>query len=246
MILVLADTHSQFFTINEQIDYAENKLGIGITCVIHLGDFGIFRPGLKKFFKKEAQRFTRPLYFVEGNHEDFTLFPWLVKKYEQHFRHLQRSQKHQINEYQFLALGGADYMDAMITQKGAVITESDIKTCLNLQPDEIDIIISHDCPKGIGVPNTAGLEYYGETGFKGSDELKEHFKPRLWLFGHHHKWFDYCDDRTRYVGLPASWQGFGVLGSDYEFRTFENKIPLPPKHTFFDLSRWKQLISKRD
>jgi hypothetical protein len=88
----------------------------------------------------------------------------------------------------------------------------------------VDIILTHDCPVGIGVPNSPGLAHYGETGFPRSDELIRHFKPKMWFFGHHHKWFSYRDNQTEYYGLSGIWKGFGLLGENYEFEFVKNKV----------------------
>jgi|APSaa5957512622_1039677.scaffolds.fasta_scaffold21837_2 Icc-related predicted phosphoesterase len=234
MILIISDTHCRFFTINEQIRHGEDKLGVTISDVIHLGDFGIFKPELKRFFTKEKQSFLKPVHFIEGNHEDFVVLPWIVDKYKTHITHLKRGSIRRIGSYRFLSIGGADYMDAMLTQKGAVITDADIDHCLSIPPANADIIISHDCPLNIGVPSTTGLEYYGETGFKRSDELDAHFKPKLWLFGHHHKCFEYTNENTHYIGLPTAWRGYGLLDNDYSFEFIKNDIPLPVNENFFD------------
>ena len=234
MILVISDTHCCYSVINDQIQHAEAQMGATISQVIHLGDFGIFKPDLRRYFVKEKNRFTHPVYFIEGNHEDFDILPWTVKKYQDHFTHLKRGSIHKIDSYCFLAIGGAGYMDAMLTQHGAVISDSDIDHCLKIPRDEIDIIISHDCPINIGVPNTKGLEYYGETGFNRSDEIDQHFSPKLWLFGHHHKWHEYSNHHTRYYGLPAAWRGYGLLDDGYRFELVKNEIPLPDDESYFD------------
>jgi predicted phosphodiesterase len=225
MIFVTCDTHCYYETINAQVDYAESVLGHAISCIIHLGDFGLYRSHLHEYFIKRGQRFRRPLYLIDGNHEDFDALPALVKKYEGFFTYLPRGTVHTIEGYRFLALGGAAYMDSMITERGAVITDRHINDCLSVAPDAVDIILTHDCPVGIGVPNTPGFGHFGQPGFPRSDELAAHFRPRLWLFGHHHKWFDGRDDHTAYYGLCGTWKGFGLLGEEYRFEIVKNKIP---------------------
>jgi len=234
MILLVSDTHSYFQTVNEQIAYAENTLNVPVSCVIHLGDFGIYKSNLHDFFTKQKARFERPLYFIEGNHEDFVGFPWLTKKYKEYFTHLPRCTINTIGGYRFLCLGGADYMDSMVTQQGAVISDKHIDKCLALAPEEVDIILTHDCPRGIGVPNTPGFEHYGETGFSRSEELIAHFKPKLWLFGHHHKWFQFQDSHTAYYGLGSSWRGFGLLDDNFQVQFVKNDINLPHEETLFE------------
>jgi predicted phosphodiesterase len=224
MILVTSDTHCCYDTINQQIEYAEALLNRALSCVIHLGDFGIYKSNLHEYFIKKGKRFIRPVYFIEGNHEDFRSFPQLTEKYKEFFTHIPRGTVCALEGYRFLALGGAAYMDSFNTQKGAIITDFNINQCLSIGADAVDIILSHDCPNGIGVPNSPGLEYYGETGFPRSDELAAHFKPRLWLFGHHHKWYEYQDSHTRYCGLGDTWKGFGLLDTDAQFRFVFHQI----------------------
>ena len=224
MILVLCDTHCYYETINEQIEYAEDILGHTVSSIIHLGDFGIYRSHLSDFFVKQAKRFKRPLYFIDGNHEDFAALPRLVEKYEGFFTYLPRGTIHTIDGYRFLALGGAAYMDSMITERGAVITNQQIDACLRNHAGDVDIILTHDCPVGIGVPNTPGMDHFGTTGFPRSDELVAYFKPKLWLFGHHHKWFFNRDLHTSYYGLCGAWKGFGLLDADYRFNIEKHKI----------------------
>ena len=59
MILVISDTHSYYGTVNEQIRYAETELGVPISSVIHLGDFGIYKANLYSFFIKQKEEFIR-------------------------------------------------------------------------------------------------------------------------------------------------------------------------------------------
>ena len=224
MILIVSDTHCYYDIVNKQIEYAENVLGHTISSVIHLGDFGIYKPHLKDYFKKKKNRFLRPLYCIDGNHEDFNHLHKLVAKYKNYFTYLPRASVHTIDGYRFLALGGAAYMDSMITERGAVITNQQINDCLAIPEGDVDIIITHDCPAGIGVPNSPGMGHFGDTGFPRGHELSDHFKPRLWLFGHHHKWFSAKDGHTRYYGLDGVWKGFGLLDDNYNFTMISHMV----------------------
>jgi predicted phosphodiesterase len=226
MILVISDTHCYYNIVNKQIEYAEKTLGVSVSCVLHLGDLGVFKSKLHDFFVRKGGRFSRPLYFIEGNHEDFDAFSRLMEKYDgTYFTYLPRATVHTIEGYRFLSLGGSAYMDAMNTQHGAIITDYNINDCLAIAPESVDIILTHDCPVGIGVGNTRGLECFGTTGFPRSDELAAHFRPKLWLFGHHHKWHAYDDRTTSYYGLSGSWNGFALLGGGYHFQIVENTVP---------------------
>ncbi len=224
MILIISDVHGRFGVINEQLEYAAKVMGENIEAVVVLGDLGIFESNLKKFFEREKQKFIKPLYFIEGNHEDFSCFDILVKKYGENLTHWHKSSIQKLGGVNFLCLGGARYMDLANTPMNSEIKTSDISNCLIHSPQAAQVIITHDCPEGIGVPNTPGLEFYGPPGFSGSCEILKHFKPRLWLFGHHHKWFDKIIDGTAFHGLPESWNGFGLLGPDLSFRPVVNLI----------------------
>ncbi len=224
MIMIVSDTHCYYEMVNYQIEYAEEVLGHTISCVIHLGDFGIYKSHLKDYFRRRGQSFLKPLYFIDGNHEDFNHIDKLVKKYEDFFTYLPRSTVHSIEGYRFLALGGAAYMDSMITERGAVITNQQINEALKFPEDAVDIIITHDCPENIGVPNTPGMAHFGDTGFPRSGELSSRYKPKLWFFGHHHKWFCSDDEYTNYFGLSGIWRGFGLLDDNYNFTMITHKV----------------------
>jgi Icc-related predicted phosphoesterase len=227
MILLLGDCHCQYPVINNQIDYAEQKCGQAVASVIQLGDFGLYESELVKYFSDiKSPHFKRPIHLIDGNHEDFWHFDHLVKKYHKFFKHLPRGSVQKIDGYKFLCLGGASYMDPINTPPGSVITDEDIEKCLYHNSQDIDIIISHDCPQGIGVPGTVGFEYCGEPGFPRSREILNQIKPKLWIFAHHHKWHQICDQNTGFYGLDVAYNGSAVLDQNFKI-TF---LKQPAKH----------------
>jgi hypothetical protein len=130
-----------------------------------------------------------------------------------------------------LCLGGARYMDAGSTPRGSEITRRDISKCLSHGVDEVDLVLTHDCPAHIKVPNTPGLEHYGATGVPEMAELAEFFQPRFWFFGHHHRWFERTLGGTRYVGLPQGWNGFVLLDDQANCQRVDNQVE-------FEKPRW--------
>ncbi|MCF7854779.1 MAG: hypothetical protein K9N51_08280 [Candidatus Pacebacteria bacterium] len=211
---------------NSQIKHAEKRVGTALEAVLVLGDVGLFSSELKRFFRRRGGRFARPVFYIEGNHEDHQSLTHLASAYRDVMCHWQRGTVHRIGGMGFLAIGGAAYMDAHMTPMGAEITARDVNRCLRYDPVAIDVVISHDCPAGIGVPGTKGFEHYGPPGFQGGDRIAAHVQPTLWLFGHHHAWFDRTIDGIRYCGLPRSWEGYGLLGPDFAFEYVFN--PLSP------------------
>ena len=115
-------------------------------------------------------------------------------------------------------------MDAGTTPRGSEITTADIDACLAYSPQAVDLILSHDCPTDIGVPNTLGLEHYGAPGEPRLARLATHFQPRWWFFGHHHRWFDLTRDGTRYIGLPQSWVGYVLFHSEGEVEVVRHEV----------------------
>jgi predicted phosphodiesterase len=226
MILLLSDVHCLYEVVNQQIAHAEATTGRPVDAAIILGDVGLFEPQLGRFFRRAGERFTRPTYFIEGNHEDHDHLAALASAYGHILEHLPRSSVRVIDGHRFLCLGGAGYMDAHTTPWSAVITATDIEACLAHPHGAIDAILSHDCPQGIGVPNRPGFEHYGPPGFEGSSSLLAHFAPRFWFFGHHHRWHDYTIGGTRFAGLAQSWKGYGLLDHDGTLRVVQHSVPI--------------------
>lgn len=227
MILLISDVHCRFHLVNDQITHAESQLGKPVSQVVVLGDFGLFHHSLYQFFIIEKQRFLRPLAFIEGNHEEFDRFDELVAEFRPFFAHWPKGSVQRVGKLGFLCIGGAAYMDLHTTPRGCEITDRDIDTCLAHPAEGVDIIISHDCPNDIGVPNSPGFEHYGKPGFRRGRELIERFNPRQWIFGHHHKWFHAEIGETHCQGLAESWNGYALLDDEGRFSAVKREIELP-------------------
>ncbi len=226
MILLLTDVHCLYAVVNAQTAHAEATTGTPVSAVIILGDVGLFEPQLGRFCRRADGRFLRPTYFIEGNHEDHDHLAALAARYQHLLVHLPRGSAPTIAGCRFLCLGGCGYMDAHTTPWAAVITAGDIEACLAHPRDTVDVILSHDCPQGIGVLNSPGFEHYGPPGFAGSERLLAHFAPRLWVFGHHHRWYDRSVGGTRFAGLAQSWKGYGLLDSEGTLQIVRHRVPI--------------------
>lgn len=226
MILFLSDLHCRFHLVNLQSEHARQHLGRPVDAVVILGDIGLYEPFLARHFRRKRQRFHRPVYFIEGNHEDFQALPKLIQRYGDVWTYLPRGSIHAIDGWRCLALGGAAYMDAHTTPPGATIRPEDIERCLDHPRQAVDLVLTHDCPAGLGLANAPGLEHYGPTGFAGGERIQRRFEPKLWLFGHHHRWVQTTFNGTGFCGLPQAWQGYGLLASDGSFQFVPNSVPL--------------------
>ncbi|MBN2452231.1 MAG: metallophosphoesterase family protein [Lentisphaeria bacterium] len=240
MLLFLSDLHCRYHLVNQQIRDAERRFETAIDATVLLGDMGLFEPFLNRYFRREGERFACPLHFIEGNHEDFDAFPRLLQLYGEYFRHLPRTSVTPLDGWPCLALGGVEYMDAYTTPEASLILPRHIDACLALPRDAARLILSHDCPAGIGVPSTPGFEHYGPPGIRGARALADHFRPRFWLFGHHHRWFDATVDGTRFVGLPQSWMGYAVLTREGDLSLVPNPLNPGEPPPF----RWRGLLPR--
>lgn len=227
-LLLLGDVHARFGVIAAQIEHAREVAGALPCGVVIAGDLGLFGDDLRRHFRRQGLRFPVPVSFIEGNHEDFRDFAALVAGYADVLTHLPRATVHLLGPWRALGLGGARYMDAMTTPRGCEITERDIDACLALPPGAVDLVVSHDCPCGIGVPGTVGFEHLGPPGVPGFERIAARLQPRLWVFGHHHRWHEQEKLGTRYLGLPESWHGYCLLDRDGTLRRIDHAATPAP------------------
>ncbi len=235
-VLLISDIHTNYHVINAQIEHAEESCGNPIGQVFVLGDFGFFGTELNDYFRRHQNDFLRPVFCIEGNHEDHGALQKLTAEYADVISHLQRGAIHPLGQWRGLCIGGARYMDILSTPRGCEITSDDIAACLAHSPDAVDLVLSHDCPGGLGVPGALELENCGAPGEPLLDGLAGHFHPRWWFFGHHHRWFDLEKDGTRYIGLPQSWVGYVLLHADGEVLTVHHTVPIDSR------SWWKRML----
>lgn len=239
-ILIISDIHTRFQVINQQVVHAQTAGGHDIRQVFVLGDFGFFQDKLRDYFRRQGNSFIRPVACIEGNHEDHGRVTALAAEYADVFTYVPRGNVQLMNPWRGLCIGGAKYMDAAITPRGAEITADDIDKCLLYEPEEVDLILSHDCPTGLGVPGAPGMEHYGEPGESRLAVLADHLHPRWWFFGHHHRWFEAHINGTHFVGLPESWLGYVLLHSSGEVEIVKCELDIALKPWW---KRWPGFIS---
>lgn len=227
MILFISDLHGRLDLVNLQTRHALGR-GHEVQAVVICGDVGLYEPILHRHFRREGGRFLRPVSYIEGNHEDFGQLSRLVDRYADVMTYLPRGSIHAIAGWRCLALGGAAYMDAIATPPGSTIVPADIQRCLGLSDHGVEVLVTHDCPSGLPIAGTPGFEHYGTPGFHGGHEILTSLRPRLWVFGHHHRRIEVDHGPTRLRGLPQGWSGYGILHADATFEFVDHEIPRPP------------------
>ena len=238
LVMLISDLHANYGVVNTQVMHATVRVGRPIDQVFVLGDFGFFGDELHAWFRRGNHSFLVPVACIEGNHEDHGALPDLAARYADVVSYRQRGSVHRLGPWRGLCLGGARYMDACSTPRGCEVTAADLAACMAHRPDEIDLVLSHDCPTGLGLANTPGLEHYGPTGVPLMDGLAAHFRPRWWFFGHHHRWFSLHRDGTHYVGLPQSWCGYVLLHGDGGIDCVKHDVPLESRQVWPAWRRW--------
>lgn len=132
----------------------------GSNTVVQLGDFGIWpgQGGVNYLDRLELElRLNRvTLYFVDGNHEDFTqLYEYPLRQdglrqVRPHIMHLPRGHRWTWHGVSFLALGGAHSVDRPMRTPYASwwpeerITDDDVMRASQGGP--VDIMVCHDSP----------------------------------------------------------------------------------------------------
>lgn len=205
-VVVFGDVHVNFKKLGKQINHAE--LAFSPDAYLQVGDFGVWPNQIGRIPKVD-----KPFYFVLGNHEhEYADYIAKHKDFPLNY-HLLDDAECYIGETKVLGVGRSAYIDCLNTPKYSVIREDTLNKILDTHT-RTDIILSHDCPSNIGVTSdffNPGIEE--PVGCTELDRLQK-LKPKLWLFGHHHKNYVRVFKGTLYIGLDVSNRGYGVLDTE--------------------------------
>lgn len=183
-----------------------------ISIAIQVGDFGVSKRTIKEI--DALGKFPVPVYFVDGNHEDFRYLWKVMKKgineewVKYNLYYQPRGSTLVIQGVKIGFFGGALHVGRpQKIIKGNVITTEELKRAVSefsrISPD---ILITHSCPAGIGV-GMQGLDvhHWGVVnhilmaGFNPGPSADcgetQHTllwnqmlqRPKLWVYGHFHE-----------------------------------------------------------
>jgi Icc-related predicted phosphoesterase len=206
VLMFLGDMHGEFGSIAKCIKRIEQREFPLPDAAVQVGDFGVYG-GVLSTYKKGISRFNIPVYFIHGNHDHDEWDTVEGGKYQgiDNLYYISSGTIIEIAGKKILGIGGAKPVDFSI---GYDITDEAIERAL--QEDKPDIIISHECPKQIGMKgspvfNNPDLDLYG--GDERLTEVWEHHKPELWFYGHYHVWYEAAIENTKFVCLPEAKYG---------------------------------------
>lgn len=132
------------------------------------------------------EQFQTPIRFIRGNHEDFR---WLASQGDptedetsidpfRLVRHLRDGAIQRIGGVKIAFLGGIETTG----QEPKSIDDQAYNRILSCSPGEIDVLVTHDAPYGIGT------DFHGRTqGSRRISELIDRIRPKFLFAGHYHQ-----------------------------------------------------------
>jgi hypothetical protein len=160
-------------------------------AVVQVGDLGIM-PGAGYKLPGNLS-FAKPTYFIEGNHDDLDAILAMDFGTIPGLDYLRRGSCFTWGGRVFSFLGGADSIDKYARTEGVdwfrneIPTEDDVLRLVEAQPE---VVVTHTCP-GVVAYEAWGMYVQCPLAraFDNAITMFPEFRPKLWIFGHHHKPF---------------------------------------------------------
>jgi len=186
---IVGDVHGKYGQFEDILKSSEYP-------VIQVGDMAYgFSKRIDDGLDKLSERYDYK--FIRGNHDD----PNVCRK-----------KKEYIEDGTFCKtmnakfIGGAFSIDRSIRTEGVNWWSDEECSYTQLSDMAIeymkqkpDIMITHDCPKSFLTKGFGYYPIYENRTSSAFEAMLETHKPKLWIFGHHHKNMDMHVDGTRFV-----------------------------------------------
>ena len=215
LIGFVGDVHGQVFHALAALATLQGRLGRRLDLLIQVGDIGAYPDAArmdeasKRYLEADPsqgdfgrllraegelaarlrslrERFSSPLHFIRGNHEDYSWLRGLP---------VDASGTAAVDPFDLLryvpdgtALRFADTRVAFLggEESGGSVEDGEIDPdaygrLMDLGPGEVDLLVTHDAPYGLSTG------YHGQTqGSKAITALMDHLRPRFHVAGHYH------------------------------------------------------------
>lgn len=162
-LLLAGDWHGNSHWAESIIEEAH---GIGCDTILQLGDFGFWVPGggtaeYLDRVQKALDTFDITLYWLDGNHEyheylkNYHDWPIPVASNKRpRINYLPRGYQWQWFDKTWMSVGGAVSVDKMMRSDKSwwaeeELTDQQVEYCCR---GPVDVIVSHDCPRGVNIP----------------------------------------------------------------------------------------------
>lgn len=189
---------------------------VGSDALIVVGDFGYWVDSLPTTHflmtvNEQARESGVDLYFLDGNHEDHSRLVGLVDADEpvplphySNITYLPRGFRWEWWGKTFMSVGGAPSVDKDWRTEGLdwwpaeELTDAQVERCC--RAGDVDVVLAHDCPTGVFIPNDIGdgiefrpSEYWPDEAIHRSNRhrakmaaIADAVQPSLWINGHYH------------------------------------------------------------
>lgn len=239
-LAIVGDWHSNTHWAVSCFKWAKRN---GADALLQVGDFGFWRPGEDTQDHLDAisgasRQYELPCIWLPGNHEywpglphDEGLLPGRGKRpslINGNLIYLPPGYRWTWWGKRFMAVGGAFSIDRFLRTEGKgywleeTLTEDDVNWACH-QPHGMDVIFSHDCPKGVNIPGIGpdskprgGASHWPPLMLLQAEEHRQKMKdiwdkhhPQRWYHGHYH-----VDHETWYG--PTRFRGLDMDGTSAE------------------------------
>lgn len=230
-ILILGDVHGYWGDLNITIARALRQHP-DIDRLIQVGDFGYAWPGtkpftfLKTFMDKQlrAKASSLPFHWLDGNHENHNQLDADGGAWQPGMIYQARGSICELGDKRAMFFGGASSIDASMRipevswWRQECITYG--QTLAALEKDgPIDIMFSHEFP--LAFPYGSYKKEFGRADKQALDALRQKFKPKFWVFGHHHEYQYGETEGTQWACAPCIeyrhailWDGTSIIPLD--------------------------------
>ncbi len=198
-MLILGDVHAYWDDMNVTIASAI-RTHPDITHIIQCGDFGyrmVEKPfkASKGFLSDEEMEVynNAEKLWIDGNHENFDRLEVDGGDWQPGWTYMPRGTVLEADGYRVMFFGGASSIDKAYRTPHISwwpqesITYGQVAWTLKSVDGPIDAIFSHEHPTAVPYSD----KRYGDDPFGNGDkalldELRKHYRPDFWFFGHHH------------------------------------------------------------
>lgn len=235
-VVIIGDVHGRWDELNVVMARAMKKVP-DLTAFVQVGDFGYAWPSgkpfelLKQYWETDAMKSAsqKALYWLDGNHENHEQLELDRGAYQNNMIYVPRGGTNHFYNDEFkpvkaMFFGGTTTPDFYPRFQGRnwwpqeSIKYSQIQAALGAE-GPIDMMFSHDHPTAFPYRKYDNL--YAESDQAFLDVLREHFKPKWWVFGHHHdfKMGETCGTRWACAPIVESrvvilWDGYSIKPLD--------------------------------
>jgi predicted phosphodiesterase len=249
-LLVAGDWHGSTAAAQSCFEDAEREK---CDAIIQVGDFGVTFGATRpvRFIvnvSNLASRWGIPVYFIDGNHENFNVIgDWVDNlDYDENghipvatnLTYIPRGAVWEWDDKTFAAMGGAASIDRDWRTEGhdyfkdELITTGDVYRLLNkvdVHGKRVDYFFSHDCsdrtPWGFSLVPDSDSQRNRQV----VDGILDYVKPRMHFHGHMHKHYEWDNKGTMTFGLNLEQERHsrGVLNvSTGEFEYIPYRRPV--------------------